>query len=131
MKKYTWIPLILLVLFAIPRVSLGTDFNMSIDSSGSSKLDYDSKSKYINLKIESLMVPQQKEPPWYRKIFIKRKNYGIGYFEFSFVGGSKAKQIVFQYEKVSREEYKYDYLLPTPDFPAYILEKNCLVDQYL
>jgi hypothetical protein len=124
MKKYTWIPLILLVLFAIPRVSLGTDFNMSIDSSGSSKLDYDSKSKYINLKIESLMVPQQKEPPWYRKIFIKRKNYGIGYFEFSFVGGSKAKQIVFQYEKVSREEYKYDYLLPTPDFPAYILEKK-------
>jgi hypothetical protein len=86
-------------------------------------LEYNFNKQYLNMKINKLVVPQQTPPKWYEKVFIKRKDYGIAYFDYTFEDGSKIKQALFQYEKIDSSNYKYDYLVPTAAAPAYLLEQ--------
>jgi hypothetical protein len=124
-RKKLFIFLILLV--AIPLFNAqASQFNISLQNGKEGALDYDSASQYVNIKMEELLVPKKKSPAWYEQIFFNRKDFGIAYFEFSFADKTIVKRMAFQYEKVSRNNYKYIYLLPTEDFPAYLLEKRLM-----
>lgn len=100
-----------------------SDFKIKLKSDAP-KLQYNNISQYLNMKLSQLDVPIEVTPPWYKKVFVKRKDFGIAYFDYSFKNGTKIKQPLFQYEKDGDDNYRYSYLVATESAPAYLLEKE-------
>lgn len=122
MKLKNWMIITILLLLFSFEAAHAVDFKIQLQADPD-VLEYNFNKQYLNMKISKLVVPQETPPKWYEKVFIKRKDYGIAYFDYTFEDGSKIKQALFQYEKVDKKNYKYDYLVPTEAAPAYLLEQ--------
>ena len=69
--------------------------------------------QYMEIKLTGMNLPAVRESPWYKKVFLHRKDFGLGYIEVK-LGTKKNAQTIktmaFTYEKKGRHQYEYKSL---------------------
>jgi hypothetical protein len=93
----------------------------SLGNPSNEKILFKPVEQYMEIKLTDMNLPDVEEPPWYKKIFLHRKDFGLGYIEVKLGTKEDTKSIktmAFSYEKESENRYKYKSLGISPDTPT-------------
>lgn len=108
-----------LLIFLLHSPCLAQKF--SLGNPSGENIVFKSMENYMEIKLRSMNLPEVEEPPWYKKIFLNRKIFGLGYIEVKLgtkENSKKIKTMVFTYEKESENRYKYKSLGISPHTSA-------------
>ena len=110
-----------LVLIVLEQPSPCNGYNFSLGRPSDERINFKPMEQYLEVKLISMNLPERGEPPWYREIFLHRKEFGLGYIEVTL--GTEAesqtiKTMAFSYEKERENQYKYRSLGISPATPT-------------
>lgn len=92
----------------------------SLGKPSEERIDFKPMEQYMEIKLTGMNLPEVMELPWYKKIFLHRKVFGLGYIEVKLGTKEDAQSIktmAFTYEKESKNRYKYKSLGISPSTP--------------
>jgi hypothetical protein len=91
-----------------------------LGSPSGNAVDYNPVSQYLKLYIVGIHTPKEEDPSWIEnsisKIFLKRKQFGIGYVEVTLGDRPPIKTVAFTYEKTNGG-YKYESIAASEKIP--------------
>jgi len=95
--------------------------NFSLGRPSDERIDFKPMEQYLEVKLIGMNLPEIAEAPWYREIFLHRKEFGLGYIEVTL--GTEAesqtiKTMAFSYEKEGQNRYRYTSLGISPTTPT-------------
>lgn len=93
----------------------------SLGKPSEERIDFKPMEQYMEIKLTGMNLPEIEESPWYKKIFLHRKDFGLGYIEVKLGTKEDAQSIktmAFTYEKESENRYKYKSLGISPSTPT-------------
>jgi hypothetical protein len=93
----------------------------SLGTPSDERIDFKPMEQYLEIKLTGMNLPDIEEAPWFKKVFLHRKKFGLGYIEVklgSKEGARTIKTMAFSYEKESDNRYKYKSLGISTDTPT-------------
>lgn len=109
------------VLIVLAPLSPCNAYHFSLGRPSDERIDFRPMEQYLEVKLISMNLPEIAEPPWYKEIFLHRKDFGLGYLEVTLGTGAESRTIktmAFSYEKESGNRYRYKSLGIAPDTPT-------------
>jgi hypothetical protein len=87
------------VLIILQAQSPCSAYPFSLGEPSDETIDFKPMEQYLEVKLISINFPEIAEPPWYKEIFLHRKNFGLGYLDsigISFFRAAKPRSIKLQ-----------------------------------
>jgi len=106
-----------LVLIILQAQSPCSAYTFSLGEPSDETIDFKPMEQYMEVKLIGMNLPEIAEPPWYREIFLHRKEFGLGYIEVTLGTAAESRTIktmAFSYEKEGENQYKYRSLGISP-----------------
>jgi hypothetical protein len=69
------------VLIVLEPQSPCSAYTFSLGRPSDERIDFKPMEQYLEVKLISMNLPEIAEPPWYKEIFLHRKDFGLGYLD--------------------------------------------------